>query len=191
MATTIDWFGGDFVNQILPAESGTFDTLGFFGGGFGLSIRVGEWNDTSWVTNDDGTAQNGQVPNCKFANNTGVFTPSIIDPRLLTDLDVDEATLAIRLTTDNAVSTQATSFRAFDRINIDSIPSGVTVRAAEIKAGGSGDASWTTVAGTGSLSLDNQAAPSSVHIFYVAVTASPDSIGEKTNLGFYWESEFV
>jgi len=191
MATTIDWFGGNFVNQIQPAESGTYDTLGFFGGGFGTSIRVGHFNDTSWVTNDDGTAQNGQVPNVKWASATGCYTPNIINPRLLTDLDTDEATLAIRLMTDNSVQTQNASFRCFDRVDIDNPPSGIICYAAEIRAGGSGDTSWTQIAGTGALPLKDQTTPSGTHIFYVAVSVTPTSIGEKRNVGFYFETEFL
>lgn len=191
MATTIDWFGGNFVNQILPAESGTYDTLGHFGGGFGLSIRVGFYNDTSWVTNDDGTAQNGQVPNVKYASLTGCYTPAIVNPRLLTALATSEATLGIRLITDSSVQTQNSAFRAFDRVSIDNAPSGVTIKAFEVKAGGSGDSVWTTIAGTGSLTLDNQTTASGTHIWYVAVTASPNSIGEKRDIGYYFETEFL
>jgi hypothetical protein len=191
MATTIDWYGGNFVNQISPAESGTYDTLGHFGAGFGLSIRVGQYNDTSWVTNDNGTAQNGQVPNVKFASLTGCYTPSIVAARLLTDLATSEATLGIRLITDSSVQTQNSSFRAFDRVSIDNAPSGVTIKAFEIKAGGSGDSQWTTIAGTGALTLDDHTTASGTHIWYVAVTASPNSIGEKRDIGYYFETEFL
>lgn len=199
MATTIEWRGGDQVNQILPAESGDNDTLGFFGANFGFSIRVGEYNNTSFVTTDDGTANHGQVPNIRYYNTSGAYVASELTPTELRNIDNSEATLEIRLTTDSAVRTQNTSFRAFDRSSINSDPSGVTVYAAEIRKHspstyGSGDASWTEIYGSGSvLELADRTSetPSGVQNFYVAVTVSPDSIGEKTNLAFYFETEFL
>lgn len=199
MATTIEWRGGDQVNQILPANSGDNDTLGFFGANFGFSIRVGEFNNTSFVTNDDGTVNYGQVPNIRYYNTSGAYVASELTPTELRNIDNSEATLEIRLTTDSAVRTQNTSFRAFDRSNIDNDPSGVTVYAAEIRKHspsvyGSGDANWTQIHGSGSvLHLQDRTneTPSSVQNFYIAVTVSPNSIGEKTNLGFYFESEFL
>ncbi len=197
MATTIDWFGGDGVNEIVPAESGADDTLGFFGANFGFSIRVGEWNNTSFVTNDNGTTNFGQVPNTAFANISGAFVASELTATELLEVDNTESTLRIRLQTDSSVATQNSAFRAFDRVNIDNNPSGVTINAAEMLKPnpvirGSGDTNWTTIAGSGAtLDLDPHVAASSVHEWYVSLTASPLSIGEKTNLGFYFETEFL
>ena len=195
MATTIDWFGGDGANEILPAESGANDTLGFFGANFGFSIRVGEFNNTSFVTNDNGTTNFGQVPNLRFANTSGAFVASELTATELLEIDNSEATLRVTLSTDSAVGTQNSAFRAFDRVNINNAPSGVTINSAEIikpdPVRGSGDTFWTVIAGTGDLELDDQVAASSVHRWYLGVTASPQSIGEKTDLGFYFESEFL
>lgn len=198
MATTIDWYGGDGSNEILPAESGEFDTLGFFGAAYGFSIRVGEYNQTTRVTNDNGTAQNGQIPNVRYLSATGAYVASELVGREVQNIDNDEATLRIRLFTDSAVETQNTAFRAFDRVSIENAPSGVTVLAAEIRnppgtaTASSGDSSWTTIAGATDLSLDNHSTgPLSTHEWYIAVTVSPTSIGEKTDLGFYFETEFL
>lgn len=197
MATTITWHGGDGANQILPAESGDNDTLGFFGAGFGFSIRVGEFNNTSYVTNDNGTTNYGQTPNLRWANVSGAYVASETVATELLEVDNTEATLRIRLTTDSNVQTQNTSFRAFDRVSINNDPSGVTVYAAEINkpspsVRGSGDTNWTAIAGSGAtLSMDDQLYASGVHDYYVGLSVTPDSIGEKTDLGFYWETEFL
>ncbi len=196
MATTIDWFGGDGANEILPAESGASDTLGSFGANFGFSIRVGEFNNTSFVTNDNGTTNFGQVPNLRWANVSGAFVASELTASELLEVDNTEATLRIRLQTDSSVGTQNSAFRAFDRVSIASSPSGVTVRAVEIRKPspsirGSGNTNWTTIAGTGDLGLFDQVAASSLHEWYVGITVSPDNIGEKTDLGYYFESEFL
>lgn len=196
MATTISWAGGDGANAILPANSGDNDTLGSFGAGFGFSIRVGEYNNTNYVTNDNGTTNYGQCPNLRYANVSGAYVASETVATELLQVDNSESTLRIRLNTDTSVATQNAAFRAFDRSNINNNPSGVVVYAAEInKPGalrGSGDSHWLQVYGSGStLSLDNQAFVTGVHDWYIGVTVSPTSIGQKTNLAYYFETEFV
>ena len=41
------------------------------------------------------------------------------------------------------------------------------------------------------LGLDDQTVPSGTHRWYVGLTVTPTSIGLKTNLGFYFETEFL
>lgn len=199
MATSISWYGGDGVNEIVPAESGNNDTLGFFGANFGFSIRVGEYNNTSFATNDNGTTNYGQVPNLRYANTSGAFVASELTATELLQVDDGEATLRIRLSSDSSVGTQNASFRAFDRVNIDNDPTEVTVYAAEIRKPqptirGSGDQYWTSVHGTTALSLDdhlNAWELGTQHNWYIGLSVTPTTIGEKTGLGFYFEVEFV
>ena len=40
--------------------------LGFFGGGFGISVPVGQYQDTTYVTNGDGTASGIRCKNTKW-----------------------------------------------------------------------------------------------------------------------------
>ena len=200
MVTTIRWFdGGETPGlEILPAASGGFNTAGFFGASFSFSIRIGEFNNTTFRTNANGTSNGGALPNLRFANVSGAFVgPSIIAEELL-EIENFQATLLVRLNTDNPIKTQNSSFRCFDRININNNPSGVTMRATEIRKDqipvrGSGNTNWTVVAGSGdTLSLFDQTTENSaVHRWYVGLTATPLSIGEKTNIGFYFETEFL
>lgn len=198
MATTIRWYAGDGSPEILPAASGGFNTAGFFGAGFGFSIRIGEYNQTTFRTNANGTSDGGALPNLRFANTSGAYVASELTATELLEIDNDESTLLVQLTTDNPIKTQNASFRAFDRVSIDNDPSGVTMRAAEIRKDqisvrGSGDTNWTAIAGSGStLSLADQTTENSTtHNWYVGLTATPTSIGEKVNIGFYFESEFL
>lgn len=197
MASTIRWFAGDGSPEINPAPSGGLNTVGFFGGGFGLSIRVGEYNDNSYRTNENGTTDGGSLPNLKFANVSGAFVASEIVATELLEVDNDESTLRIRLNTDSAVATQNAEFRAYDKLSINSDPSGVAVRAAEIRKDnvsvrGSGDTNWTLIAGSGTtLSLDDRTLAATQHDYFVGLTASPNSIGEKTNFAFYFQVEFL
>jgi hypothetical protein len=197
MVATISWRGGDGANEIVPAESGANDTLGFFGANFGYSIRVGEYNQTSFVTTDNGSANHGQVPNLKYANVSGAYVASELTASELLEVNNDEATLQIRLVNDTPVQTRNTSFRAFDRSNVNNNPSGVAIYAAEILKGsvsvrGSGDTNWTQIYGSGStLTLEDHLYGSGTHYWYVGLTATPQSIGQKTQIGFYFETEFL
>lgn len=199
MATTIKWYPGDNIGnasfEILPAASGGFNTVGFFGASFGFSIRVGEFNQNTTRTNSNGTSNGGTMPNTRFLNASGAYIG--LTPTELRNIEDGEATVAIRLITDSAVGTQNASFRAFDRSDINNDPSGVTVRAAQILKPnpiiyGSGDTNWTVVAGSGTtLPMQDQIGAATTHDWYIALTATPNSIGEKTNIGFYFETEFL
>lgn len=198
MASTIRWFGGAGSPEIAPAASGGFNTLGFFGSSFGFSIRVGEYNTTTFRTNANGTSNGSQLPNIRFANTSGAFVGASLVAEELLEIENNLATLNIRLNTDNAIKTQNSRFRAFDRVNINNNPSGVWIGAAEIRKDqalvrGSGDQFWQQIYGSGSvLSLSDQTtANATQHDWYVALTASPVSIGEKTEIAFYFETEFL
>ncbi len=199
MATTIKWYPGDNIGngsfEIFPAASGGFNTVGFFGASFGFSIRVGEFNQSTNRTNANGTSNGGSMPNTRFASATGAIVG--LSTIHLEEVEDGESTVAIRLITDSAVGTQNATFRAFDRSDINNNPSGVTIRAAQILKPnpvirGSGDASWTIVAGSGAtLPVADQIGVATTHDWYIALTATPNSIGEKTNIGFYFETEFL
>lgn len=198
MSSTIRWYGGAGTPEISPAASGGLNTLGFFGASFGFSIRVGEYNTTSFRTNANGTSNGSQLPNIKFANSSGAFVGASLIAEELLEIENALSTLNIRLNTDNVIKTQNSRFRAFDRININNNPSGVSIFAAEMEKDqssvrGSGDTSWTQIFGSGSvLSLSDQTTANfDVHNWYVSLTASPLTIGEKTEIGFYFETEFL
>ena len=194
MATTLKFLNpANNSIEILPAASGGLNTIGFFGPGFGLSVRVGDFNETTFRTTEDGQTNGTQLPNVRWASATGAFVgPSIIEQGLQSIL-INEATLQIELMTDSVVETQNAVFRTFDKTSIDNPPSGVTVFAAEIVAGPtSGDFNWTEIEGSGTvLNLDDQVNPDTTHNWRIALSSTPTSIGEKTNFAFYFETEFL
>ena len=193
MATTLKFFNPSTADEILPAASGGLNTIGFYGPGFGLSVRVGDFNETTYRTTEDGQTNGNALPNTRWASLTGVFIGPSIIPALLQDTLTSEATLRIELMTDAAVATQNTIFRTFDKVSIDSAPSGVDVFSAEVIAGASfGDTGWTQIQGSGVvMSLDDHAVAATTHNFWVALSSSPTSVGEKTNFAFYFETEFL
>jgi len=198
MATTLKFFDpADVGTEIFPAASGGLNTIGFYGPGFGLSVRVGDFNENTFRTTEDGQTDGNSLPNLRFANVSGAFVANEILATPLLEVLNSEATLRVELITDVAVTTQNATFRTFDKTSIDNPPSGVSVFAAEIRNAvgpvGSGDVNWTqNLGGSGVvLSMDDQTNPNTTHNFWIGITSSPTSIGEKTNFAFYFETEFL
>lgn len=196
------------------AEWGTINLagsgLGFFGdGGFGNSVAVDSWQDATYITNGAGTEEGSIVNNIKWVHaESGQYSTANYN---LDDIPNRLATLNIRFTHSSAVKCQNPKLRIYDRSNIANPPEGVTCKVAELVhpdgtqgAGGSGDTSWNEPSGTNEMSLTFQSpgisgeAPNGEtetsdvrHDYYVAISASPDSVGSKTNFGLYFEVEYL
>jgi hypothetical protein len=121
-----------------------------------------------------------------------------------------QSTLNIRFTNSTPVKTQNVQLRIYDRVNPDNPPTGVTTAVAEIVhpnitqgPGGSGSPTWQFPTGSGSvMSLTSSPGTSGLrpagantsdtqHDWYVALSASPNSIGSKTQYGLYVSLEYL
>lgn len=181
----------------------TTSGLGFYGNGFSNSVPVGQYQQTTFITDGNGTVQGSQVNNVKYifsssgqVNGGGDVAINTI-PNYL-------STLNPRFTNDTAVQVEDVELRIYDRINIDNPPSGVTCQVAELinlnttYSAGSGDSTWTHVYGSAvTLTLANSPGISGIyagdgtnstvastrHDWFVILSASPDSIGSKTFFG--------
>lgn len=184
--------------------------LGFFGSTFGNSVNVGEYQDTTYITDGNGVNEGPQVNNVKWThpasgsiNGADSIALQYIPNRL--------ATLNIRFEHDIPVRTQNARLRIFDRSNINNPASGVTCKVAQIihpdpnqaNISSSSDAVWSTPAGS-SVMLDLISSPGMSglrpngantqdvrHDFYVCASASPNSIGSKTQFAGFFEVEFL
>ena len=216
--------------------------LGFFGGSFGQSVQLNSWQDTTFITDGNGTSNRGAGNNVKYYSDTKGYAAGVVPPTGLLYIPNEKATLNIRFSNDSAVRTQNAKMRIFDRTNKDHPASGVITRVAELlhtsssyDVEGSGDSTWwgstshtgsdsqgtfigaanpssslpdgtNTVGGSGIyVPLAQSPGPSGAyagngpantgqyhqHDWYVAVTASPDSIGSKTQYGLYVELEYL
>jgi hypothetical protein len=200
--------GADF--DIDTAGSG----LGFFGsGGFGASVAVGAYQSNTYVTDSNGAQQGPQVNNVKWrhANSGEVSGGTVLN---LKNIPNTQASLNIRFTHGSAVQVQNAELRVYDRISIDYPASGVTTKAYEFlhpsiaQTGllGSGVAAWTTPGGSGTvLTMAESPGTSGLyagngtgsthtdtrHDWYVGFSASPDSIGSKTQYALYFACEFL
>lgn len=187
--------------------------VGFFGSsGFGSSVSVGNYQDSSYITNSNGTIAGAAINNVKYSHpNSGIVngigSPSGLNLRTITNA---QASLNVRFTHATQVATQNVKLRIYDRSNINNAASGVTTKVAEIihpsltnVLDGSGSASWQTPAGSGTIvSLANSPGMSGLspngsgttadrHDWFLALSASPDSIGSKTQYAMWVELEYL
>lgn len=205
---TIEFYAGEAFLIYNASNSG----LGFYGdSGFGYSVAVGSYNGRTFITNSNGTIQGPEVDNVKYSSTSGVIWGQVGSGMLLTELPNYLSTLNIRFTHDSAVQIQNPKLYAFDRVNKDNFPSGVTFKAASIihptidqTNNGSGDALWQTLStgsnlltgmhtspGMSGLSISGSNTMDVRHDWYVALSLSPTSVGSKTSLGLLFELEYL
>lgn len=166
-----------------PTEIGETDIIQFAAATFGSKIGVGEYNDSTHVEDEEGgdvSEENGPF-NSKFiseAGGTGGVSQVDIGEGTV-DLDSvldEECPLLINFSHDTSVITEDAIFYAYDGETTTEAPVGVICYIAEV-----GNTAWTDTAGSGSaLSLSDQETDTS-HDFFILVSASPDSVGEKTD----------
>lgn len=204
MAVTISWSNGDGSPTIVPSGVNN-NTVGFFGTSFGNSVRVGEYQDATHVTNPSGTVNSGALSNNKFidANTVKIGT----NPNsALSGITIEDTTIRIHFNNSvDPVQTQNAYFRAYDRSDINNAPSGVDVYAYEASSSSSGvvdvtdasglnlfgDTAWTQISGATALPLLDHTFSDQDHYYFIGVSASPTSIGTKTQFGFYTELEYL
>lgn len=209
MTATISFLAGEGFTINDLAGSG----LGFYKDSFGGSIRVGEYNTKTYITNSAGTTQGPEVDNIKYANEGSGIVGSAGSAIPVTSIPNYQATLNTRATFDSAVQVVSATMYAYDRSSINNDPSGVTVKMAQVihpdttqTDNGSGQTTWTTPHGTGvTVSMCPSPGPSGLyagngsnstwedtqHDWFHLISVSPDSIGSKTQLGLYVELEYL
>ena len=203
---TIDFYADSFQVENLNGSG-----LGFYGSSFGASVDVGSFQDLTFITDANGTTEGPQVNNIKWtASDSGNINGG--GDVVLTAIPNYLATLNVRFTHTSAVKTQNSVCRIYDRSTITNAASGVTTYVAELihpdtvqNDNGSGDATWVNgTSGSDSVAINMVSSPgysgeresgsetySDQHDYYLAISASPDSIGSKTDYGLYVELEYL
>ena len=158
------------------------DILQFAGATFDSAITVGEYNDSTHVESSVGANDSsGNTPNnVKFISQSGgTGGDSQADWGDGTeDLDAildAECTLKINFSHDSAVAITNHVLYAYDGSVTTNGPTDVTFVAAE-----QGDTNWTAAEGSANALTITDSGSSTSHDFFVAVSASPDTVGEKT-----------
>lgn len=211
MAAAINFFGG--LGAVTATGIGS-SGVGFYGSTFGSSVQVASYQDSTFITNSNGTVNGGQINNNKYLGNTSGVSVNGGAAQQLSGVPVASATMNIRFTFDSPVMTQNGQVRIFDRSSIDSNASGVTSEVSQFVNSGSGVNQTTGAAqashngwlalngsgltmtllsspGSGGLSPSGTGTTDSRHDWFVGISASPDSIGSKTLFGLYCSLEYL
>lgn len=166
-----------------PTTIEASDIVQFAGsGGFDTAITVGEYNDTTHVESSVGANDSsGNTPNNnKFISAAGgTGGDSQADwgggTEDLDQITNGEAALHINFAHSPAVAITNHIFYAYDGSTPTNGPTDVTFQCAEV-----GDTNFTNAEGSGSALSINDSSSATSHDFYIVVSASPDSVGEKT-----------
>jgi len=208
MAADISFFHGNGTTAL--GASG----IGFFGSTFGSSVQVGSFQDSTFVTNSNGTVNGGALNNNKYVGTSSGVQVNGDSTVNLNTVALASGSLNVRFTFDSVVMTQNGQFRIMDRVDADAPASGVTSEVAQLCNGGSGvnqstgaaqagHNGWLQLAGSGTtmtllsspgsggLSPNGTGTTDTRHDFYLALSASPSSIGSKTSFGGYLQLEYL
>lgn len=131
--------------QILAQSDATasLDTLSgsglaFYGSTPGSSVQIGAYQDSTYVSNADGSEYTDQTNNVKYIASTYPSGMATVDP-LGADFTVGlsgvkscQSTLGIEFGHSTAVKTQNVQLRIYDRVNPNYPASGVNTKVAEI-----------------------------------------------------------
>lgn len=215
MVAQIDFFGGDFgVYSVSNGGSG----IGFFGTNFGDSVAVDAYQDSTYITNGNGTTQGATLNNWKWIHaNSGQFA-GVNYP--LSGIPNSYATIKVKFSNDTSVRIQNAKLRIYDRSDVNRAQSGVICQVAELckpnalfgdsitttAPWGSGSTQWTTCNPVGSSTIytfinqspgisgingRNPNGSGLVHEWFCLLSASPTSIGSKVQFSAFLSLEFL
>lgn len=165
-----------------PTTIDATDLVQFAGGTFDSAITVGSYNDSTHVeSSESADDSSGNSPkNNKFISQSGGGGgDSQADWGDGTE-DIDailtsECALKINFAHGSAVAVSNHIFYAYDGSTTTAAPTGVTFVAAE-----QGDTNFTAAEGSASAVSVEDSGSATSHDFYFLISASPDSVGEKT-----------
>ena len=130
---TIKFYGNQTNTNEMLIDHENGSGLGFYGAGYGVSVPIGSTQDSTWLTNSNGTStQKLQLQNTKYVAPTGVSSND------LTAIEVSKlpnylCPLNIRFEHSEEVQVQNCKLRIFDRSNIENQATGVSTYVAEIR----------------------------------------------------------
>lgn len=212
MAAAINFYAGQGGGTWVDLNA---SGLGFFGASFGNSVQVGQYQDSTYITNNTGSSEGPQGTNCKYDTGTSGVIVDGDSAIVASAVAINSGTMNIRFTFDTAVKTQNCELRIFDRTSITNGATGVTTQVLQVANGGSGVTSSGTAespgshtgwiapsgsgvtmallysAGSGGLSPSGTDTEDTRHDWYVCMSATPLSIGSKEAFGLYVQLEYL
>ena len=165
-----------------PTTIDAADIVQLAGASFDDPVTVGSYQDTTHVESSVGADDSsGNTPNnVKFISQTGgTGSDSQADWGDGTE-DIDailqaECTLKITFSHGSAVAVTSRIFYSYDGSTTTAVPTGVTFVAAELA-----DIVFTEAEGSAAALTITDSGSATSHDAYILISASPDSVGEKT-----------
>ena len=175
---TFTWY----LQGVSPTTIEATDIIQFAGAAFDSAITVDAYNDSTHVESSVGANDSSaNTPNnVKFISQTGgTAGDSQADWGDGTE-DIDaileaECTLKINFTHTSAVACSSIIFYAYDGSTTTEVPTGVDFRAAELA-----DTNFVEAEGSAAALALADSGSAESHDFFILVSASPTSVGEKT-----------
>ncbi len=183
--------------------------IGFYGSNFGNSVAVGAYQNTTFVTDSNGTTQGSQINNVTYLNTMSGYIGSATSGVQVRCIPNYLSTLNIQFTHTSAVKTQNSKLYIYDRTSINNEASGVLTKVYESIhptttniLDGSGGLFWQTPNGSSYMvlaaspgqsgtSINGANTTQNIHDWYVSLSASPSTIGSKTLYGLYFSTEYL
>jgi len=169
-----------------PTTIDATDIIQFAGATFDSAITVDAYNDSTHVESSVGADDStGNTPNnVKFISQAGGGAGDSQGDWGDGTEDIDailqaECTLKVTFSHASAVAVTANTFFAFDGTTPATAPVEIDVRAAELA-----DINFTEAEGSASALTITDSGSSTSHDFYILVSASPTTVGEKTAFAF-------
>lgn len=178
---TFTWTGQATDSPTTDVVIGATDKINFSGAAFDDAITVGAYQTSTHIEDSEKAEQCATT----HMNNTMYVSSQSIAinggaAESLTNVLTTECPLKINFANDPAVALSDVDFYAYDDTTDATGPTDVTVYCAE-----QADTDWVAADGSGAeLSLGDSGS-ATTHDFFIALSASPDSVGEK--LEFTWK----
>lgn len=158
-----------------PTTIEATDRIKFAGGTFSTAVTVGSYNTSCHVASSadaDDSSGNGPKYSQYLTSNTVDIGGGSVS---LSSVSTADCPLKINFSDASSVTTTSAILYAYDGTTTTSAPTGVTFYAAE-----QGDTNWTNAEGSAAGVTITDDTASTSHDYYFCISASPDSVGEKT-----------
>lgn len=189
MAISIEWRSGDD-SVVIPSEA----RIGFFGTNFGDSVGMGNYQGSTFVTNDFGSAHAEELPNVQFQANfpgNGTCITPYSGKSPIKDIPQWECTLHLRMTTGVESRIQVAKFIAYasGSFSINDLNDVVAATPSDVIIAGFewGDSDWTPMGGDSQplmLTPYSESSGQLNHDYYIGLSAQPLAIGINTSIMF-------
>jgi len=174
---TFTWTAQGTDSATTNTTIGATDVLRFSGASFSTYVTVNSYQDSTHVEDSGGTEQcTTHINNCKYVSSGNININGGGSQTLNgTNLTNAKCTLKVNFSDGASVTTTGAIFYAYDGSTTTVAPTGVDFQCAE-----QGDTAWTNAEGSAAALTINDDTAGTSHDYFIACSATPTSVGEKT-----------